>query len=218
MHLNKSLILLAIASLSLSGCIVSKKKYLEMESLKLRAEKQVRQLTQENAAMQKRVQTMIADYETIKSDMLATNAHKDQLIANLHKQMNTISSSAAEKNSNMEDKVYAYEYEKRQLQSKIEGYQKNIQALTAKNETTAQQLSQAQSSLANVQFSADKKGAEIERLNQQIKANGNTASKYQAQLDGLNTEIDALKKVSAEKDQTIKRLQNNVDLLKKELQ
>lgn len=188
-----------------------------MESLKLNAEKQVRQLTKENADMQKRVKTMIADYEEIKADMLATNAHKDQLISNLHKEMATVSNSAAEKNSDMEDKLYAYEYEKRQLQAKIDSYENNVKTLTERNSSLARQLGDTQSSLSARQFDVSQKDNEIARLNQQIQNNGNTVSKYQSQIDGLNTEIAKLKKESAEKDQTIKRLQNNVDLLKKEL-
>lgn len=217
MQPNKIVLLPAVALIVLSGC-VSKKKYLEMESLKLNAEKQVSQLTRQNDDMQKRIKTMIADYESIKADMLATNAHKDQLISNLHQEMSTISNSAAEKNSNMEDKLYAYEYEKRQLQSKIDGFETNVKSLTEKNQTLVTQLNSTQSNLSTLKFDSNQKDSEITKLNQQLKSNGSAVSKYQTQINNLNTDIAALKKASAEKDQTIKRLQNNVDLLKKELQ
>ncbi|MFV0521595.1 MAG: hypothetical protein ACK5MI_04060 [Mangrovibacterium sp.] len=217
MQPNKIVLLPAVALIVLSGC-VSKKKYLEMESLKLNAEKQVSQLTRQNDDMQKRIKTMIADYESIKADMLATNAHKDQLISNLHQEMSAISNSAAEKNSNMEDKLYAYEYEKRQLQSKIDGFETNVKSLTEKNQTLVTQLNSTQSNLSTLKFDSNQKDSEITKLNQQLKSNGSAVSKYQIQINNLNTDIAALKKASAEKDQTIKRLQNNVDLLKKELQ
>lgn len=217
MQPNKIVLLPAVALIVLSGC-VSKKKYLEMESLKLNAEKQVSQLTRQNDDMQKRIKTMIADYESIKADMLATNAHKDQLILNLHQEMSAISNSAAEKNSNMEDKLYAYEYEKRQLQSKIDGFETNVKSLTEKNQTLVTQLNSTQSNLSTLKFDSNQKDSEITKLNQQLKSNGSAVSKYQIQINNLNTDIAALKKASAEKDQTIKRLQNNVDLLKKELQ
>ncbi|MFV0289381.1 MAG: hypothetical protein ACK5IJ_00565 [Mangrovibacterium sp.] len=216
MRFNKIIALCALCAIAFSAC-VSKKKYLEMESLKLNAEKQVRQLTKENGDMQKRVSTMIADYETIKAEMLATNAHKDQLISNLHKEMAVVSSSAASKNSDMEDQLYAYQYEKRQLQTKIDNSEKNVQELTARTNDLAAQLGNLQSGLSNMQFESGKKDSEITRLNQQIQSNGNVASKYQSQVAELNTQIEKLKKASAEKDQTITRLQNNVDLLKKEL-
>lgn len=217
MQMKRILILIAIAAVGLSGC-VSKKKYLEMEGWKLDAEKQVRQLTKEKTDLEKRVATMIADYESIKADMLATNAHKDQLIANLHKEMATVSNSAAAKNSDMEDKLYAYEYEKRQLQAKIDGYEKNVAALTERTASLTSQLGNSQEAMSNMKFEASKRDSEISRLNEQLKSNSNVTSKYQAQIDGLNKDIASLKAASAEKDQTIKRLQNNVDLLKKELQ
>ena len=65
MKTNKILIASILLAVGLSAC-VSKKKYLDMESSRMRAEQRVRELTDENEAKAGRIAKMIADYETMK--------------------------------------------------------------------------------------------------------------------------------------------------------
>ena len=55
-----------------SSC-VSKKKYLEMETGRLKAEDLSRQLTTENNAKATRIEALIADFERKKNELLERN-------------------------------------------------------------------------------------------------------------------------------------------------
>ena len=59
MKTNRILLLVTLLAVVSAGC-VSKKKYLDMESSKLRAEKRVRELTGENEDKDQRIAKMIA--------------------------------------------------------------------------------------------------------------------------------------------------------------
>ncbi len=212
MNIHKiTLILLCLAFIT--GC-VSKKKYLELEQS---SNNKIAQLNKEKASLETRIKTMIADYEQMKSDLLATNANKDQMITNLHSEVNSVSKNAASSKSDMEDKIYAYEYEKRQLQSKIDKYESSIENLTSKNNELALQISTATTKTNSAIYDLERKDSEIDKLNKKISNNNETVEKYKSQIDKLNSEITTLKKQSAEKNQTIERLENNVKLLKGQL-
>ncbi len=213
---KKYILVLMMLIVSLSSC-VSKKKYLEMESKKLSAEGQVRQLKKENADMQTRIKTMIADYEQIRAELLANNAQKDQLIVNLQGQINQVKNSAAEKNSNMEDKLYAFQYEKRQLQNQIDAKDEEIKAMNARARELATQLGNSQNELNNIKFNYNNTNKELERLQGKLSGADEISSEQQAKINKLNEQISSLKKQSATKDKTIEKLENNVKLLKDQL-
>ena len=75
-------ILALIVTVATTSC-VSKKKYLEMESFKQRAENRVRELTDENTAKDKRIETMIADFELMKGELMESNVIKKTSLSTL---------------------------------------------------------------------------------------------------------------------------------------
>ena len=68
---NKHFVLLLTAITIIFSSCVSKKKFLEMQSGRQRAEEKVRQLTSENNAKAARIEAMIADFETMKNELVA---------------------------------------------------------------------------------------------------------------------------------------------------
>ena len=96
MKTSRLVILIACVAVLFSSC-VSKKKYLDMESSKLRAEQRVRDLTDETNAKSDRIEQLIADYEKTKTELMGSNAEKDQLISELNGQINDLSTNVQEK-------------------------------------------------------------------------------------------------------------------------
>ena len=75
MYRKYFVIVISIVLVSLSSC-VSKKKYLEMEAGRLKAEELSRKLDGENKAKAERIRTLIADYESMKNELMESNAMK----------------------------------------------------------------------------------------------------------------------------------------------
>ncbi|MCW0484408.1 hypothetical protein [Gaoshiqia sediminis] len=214
---TKTLLLwMTIGSMGMTAC-VSKKKFVEMESSKLRAEQRVRELTGENEAKATRIGQMIADFEKMKQELLESNAQKDQLITNLNGQINALNSNVKEKDATIEEKLYAFEYEKRRLEEELATGKSAQVALRAENESLSGELNQTKNQLSDLQFDLKRKKDEAERLEQQRLLKDKEYEAQEVQLSRLKAEIQQLKNQLQEKDETIERLNNNVNLLKREL-
>jgi chromosome segregation ATPase len=208
--------MIIVYALSLSSC-VSKKKFVEMESFKLRAENRVRELTNENEAQSNRIEAMITEFEKMKQELLSSNAQKDEMIGQLSGQINMLNSNVKEKDATIEEKLYAFEYEKRRMAEELQ-LSKNAQtSLQDKNAGLAQELSTAKSELADLRFNLSRQDDDSKRLNEQLKLKDQKFEEQSAVLLRLQNETDKLKTQIKEKDQIIERLTNNVNLLKKEL-
>ncbi|WP_423130028.1 hypothetical protein [Gaoshiqia sp. Z1-71] len=216
MKTNRLLLLVIILAISLTSC-VSKKKYLDMESSKLRAEQRVRELTDENEAKAGRIEQMIADFEQMKLGLMENNAQKDQLIANLTGQINTLNSNVKEKDAGLAEKLYAFEFEKRRLEEELKNT-KNTQArLREQNESLSEELGSTKNKLADLQFDYTRQKGDVDRINAQVASADKKFEEQASQVAALKTEIQKLKSEGQEKDETIERLKNNVTLLKNEL-
>ena len=216
MKTTRLILLITICALSLSSC-VSKKKFVEMESSKLRAEYRVRELTGENEAQSNRIEEMISDFEKMKQELLTSNAQKDQMIGNLNGQINMLNSNVKEKDATIEEKLYAFEYEKRRIDEELQKSRDAQTALQNKNASLAQELSSARNELADLRFNLTRQDDDTKRLNDQLKLKDQKFEEQGSLLLRLQAEVDKLKAQAQEKDQTIERLTNNVSLLKKEL-
>ncbi len=216
MKTNKSLFLITILAVSLSAC-VSKKKYLDMESSKLRAEQRVRELTDENEAKDSRIAQMISDFEAMKTDLMASNAKKDQSIMDLNGQINALKSNVQEKDASIEEKLYAFEYEKRRLDEAVKSSQASATGLRAENQNLSAELSQTKNELADLQFNYNRQKDAAESLTNQLTQKDQQYESQSQQLASLRAEVQKLKNDGKAKDEEIERLKNNVNLLKSQL-
>ncbi len=216
MQTSRLIIMTIIGALSFSSCVL-KKKFVEMESSKLRAEERVRELTSENEAQANRIEEMIAEFEKMKQELLGSNAQKDEMIGKLNGQINLLNSNVKEKDATIEEKLYAFEYEKRRTAEELE-ISKNAQtSLQNKNTSLAQELSATKNELAELRFNQQRQNDDAKRVNEQIRLKDQKFDEQGAVLIKLQEETDKLKAQIKEKDQIIERLTNNVNLLKKEL-
>ncbi|RKD92470.1 hypothetical protein [Mangrovibacterium diazotrophicum] len=216
MRTNRILVVSTILAVSLSAC-VSKKKYVEMESSKMRAEQRVRELTDENEAKDSRIAKMIADYESMKKDLMTSNAEKDQQIGDLQGQINSLKSNVQEKDATIEEKLYAFEFEKRQMKEALDKSQGASTDLQTRNTNLSNELTSTKNELSDLKFSYEKEQANAESLNRQLEQKSGLYEAQMQQIASLKADIQKLKVEGQEKDETIERLKNNVTLLKNEI-
>lgn len=216
MKTKRILITTLIVTIGLSSC-VSKKKYLDMESSKMRAEQRVRELTDENEMQATRIAKMIAEYEAMKQDLLVSNAQKDEMISNLNSEINGLKSNVQEKDETIEEKLYAFAYEKRQLNESLEKDKSMIEELKQENKALSGELSQTKETLADTKFSLSREKSNVEKLNGELQKKDGLYEAQMQQIASLKADIQKLKVEAQEKDETIERLNNNVSLLKSKL-
>ncbi len=210
------IILFSIVLVSLSSC-VSKKKYLEMEAGRLKAEELSRKLDAENNAKAERIKALIADYEEMKNELMESNAIKDQYISELKQEMHTLSQNLNKKTESLQETSFNLDFEKQRLSNALNSKDQNIKSLQA-------ELSKLENEVSEKSSVIDQKNYDIRQLNEQakvfegkIKSGETKLLDLQKQLDKSKAGAKSLQKEMDEKDASIQKLQNQVNLLKKEI-
>jgi len=189
---------------------VSKKKFVSMENLKLSADENIRQLTDENKAKDSRIKVMISDFERMKNELMESNAKKDQMLGDYSGKVNSLKSNVKSTSETMDEKIYAFKFEKRRLNEELNNSRDSVSLLKIQIQSLSTSLSTAKSDLSNIQFDLEREKNKSSRLEGQ---NSSDNKKYQEQLKTINS----LKAEIKNKNEKIEQLQNNVNLLKKSL-
>ncbi len=215
--INKlSVIFITVFALLFTSC-VSKKKFVEMQNGRLRAEQQVRELTQENNARAKRINAMIADFEAMKNELLGSNAEKDEYIDNLNKKIAELNEQMNKQKESLQANTFTYGFEKERLSETLQSRDNTIRNLESKVKELEKEISQQSSAVSERNVRISGLNDRIEALEAEIARGEKQRAELQQQILKLKQEIDALNEQIKTKDETITRLQNNVNLLKKEL-
>jgi len=192
-----------------------------MQTGRLNAEKNVRQLTEENEKKATRIKTMIADFEAMKNELLENNAIKDNYIDSLNNVLYGLNQQLVSKQESLQETSFTHDFEKQRLTKTLEDRDVTIERLKTKVEILENDITDNSSLI-------DQKNYDIKLLQDKLSA---LESEYKSEQDRLNGEISSilkdLRKKEAqikesvvklkEKDETITRLENNVKLLKKEI-
>ena len=203
---NRFILLLIIFSALLSSC-VTKKKYLEMEAYKNRAEERILVLT-------KNVADLKEEFDAYSYKFQYNNSEKDLLIDSLSGVIVDLNSDLSSKAENIEDQIFSFQVEKRRLNQLLAEKDREIRQLQRSSETMKISfddlqneiadlkidIRNAESSSASVQRQVDQKQRDIDRLNGQLE-------KQTAQMADLRKQISA-------KEDEIKVLQNQVKVYK----
>lgn len=214
---NKQIILfISVFALFFTSC-VSKKKFLEMQNGRLQAEEQVRQLTAENNARAERIKAMISDFETMKNELMESNAEKDQYIDNLNKEIAGLNNKMNEQMASLKEKSFAFGFEQDRLSETLQEREKTIRELEAQVKEMENELSGQSSTLSERNIRIDVLNDQISTLEAEKIRGGKEQEKLNQQVQKLKEETEALKGQLKAKDESITRLQNNVNLLKREL-
>ncbi len=212
----KGFVILAFAFLFIVSC-VSKKKFLDMQGMKTRAEARVAKLTGENNDKEALIESLYGQFNQMKNELLESNAQKDTHIDSLSKSIVGLHSSASEKDATLEEKLFAFKYEKRQYNETIRSLEQKNSGLNKQLEVLGKQVKQLNEQLTAKNFELNKHSDEKIRLDNQLEVKKNEMVQLEKNITACKNEITSLKKTMAQKEQEIKRLNNNVKLLKSQL-
>ena len=214
---QKYLILLFSAMLVVFTSCVSKKKYLEMETGRLNAEELSRKLDGENSAKAARIEALIADYESMKNELLENNAIKDNYIDSLNSEIFILAENLNKQEESLQETSFNLDFEKQRLTNALNTKDKSIKLLQAKVENL-------ETEVLNVNTVVDQKNFEIGKLEDKakvlegkIQTADNKLTVLQKELDKVIAETGKLQAEIKMKAAAITKLENNVKLLKKEI-
>ena len=211
-----SLLIFSALLLIFTSC-VTKKKYLEMESGRLKAEELSRQLSDENSAKAARIEALIVDFESMKNELLESNAVKDNYIDSLNNEIFVLGESLNKNEESLQETSFNLDFEKQRLTDALSTKDKTIKLLQVK-------VDGLETEVSNVNTVVNQKDFEIGKLKDQatvmegkIKTGDNKLVELQSELDKVKTETNKLQSDIKTKDAAISKLENNVKLLKSQI-
>ena len=211
-----SFLIISVLLLLISSC-VSKKKYLEMESGRLKAEELSRRLGEENITKDERIRKMIADFESMKNELLENNAIKDNHIDSLRGEIFSLIEDLNKQKESLQETSFNLDFEKQRLSNAIQTKDRTITGLESKIEQLEEEITVKNSAIDKKNFDISRLMDEAKLMNGKITAADKRANELSAEMEEVRKELVKLQSLIKEKDATITRLQNNVKLLKEEL-
>ena len=214
--MNKKLLILSIVPLVLVSCVVSKRKYEELDYAKRKSDAQVRKLGNDNKTLDSKLNITLAEYNEMKNSMAESNAKKNVEIDELSSELFSMASDT----TSLKDKLH-----------EILGNYKFAQDLNAENEATITKLNDQVKSLKAVssrltnnlntslkdkEWETTKVAGEKLKLEEKIAQRDNQLTKVKKEMDIINGKILWLRKVKKKNDAEIERITNQMNLYKKE--
>lgn len=215
--LQKISVLFILAGLLAFPSCVSKKKYLEMEAGRLRAEALSRQLDEENNQKAARIEALIADFESMKNELLENNAIKDHYIDSLNGEIFALTENLKVQKESLKETSYTLGFEQQRLADAIAEKERNIAALRREVEQKDNEIAARNSEIDQRNFDLGRVKEEAVLMQGKLKSGDQKVIELQAELQQVKNETGKLRADLKEKDAVILRLENNVKLLKKEL-
>lgn len=214
---RKYLILIFSAMLLVFTSCVSKKKYLEMETGRLKAEELSRQLNKENSDKAVRIEALIADFESMKNELLQSNAIKDQYIDSLNGEIFIFSEKLNKEKKSLQATNFNLDFEQERLNNALNSKDRTILSLQKKIELLDEEVSNKNSVIDQKNFDLGRMEDQANILESKIKTSENNLIKLQAELEKVKVETGKLQVQIKDKDATILKLENNVKLLKSQI-
>ncbi len=214
---NKFFILFFILSGLVFQSCVSKKKFLEMQDGRLRAEEQVRRLTEENKAQATRIEALISDFGVMKNELMESNAIKDQYIDSLNSEIFRLNNLLEEQQESLQETSFTFGFEQQRLKEAVESKDKTIRSLEARLQSLENEITEQGSVIDDKNFQIGLLEDQIEELEKEKERSERQRGVLEQELEDVKARVEELKAEMKEKDAVITRLQNNVKLLKEEL-
>lgn len=219
---NKLLILLSV-SVMMSSCVVSKKKYEELEYAKRRSDAKVAALDSENSKKKKQIDQLnnkldetLAEFNEMKNSMAESNAKKNTEIDELSTELMGLSSDTTALKSRLDETIIKYNRlidQNAANESLIDDLKNQIEDLKLNSATLTQNLKQA-----GVESDWDKKKLETEKQKAKvaIEKKEKEIADLMEQIKEKDGKLNWLRKVKEQNDEEIERLTNQRDLYKKQ--
>ena len=211
-----SLLIFSALLIVFSSC-VTKKKYLEMESGRLKAEELSRQLSDENNAKAVRIEALIADFESMKNELLESNAIKDNYIDSLNNEIFILGENLNENQESLQKTSFNLDFEKQRLTDALNTKDKTIKSLQSKVEGLETEVSNINTVVNQKDFEIGKMNDQVKVLEEKIQTGDKKLAELQSELDKVKAETNKLQSDIKTKDATISKLENNVKLLKSQI-
>jgi len=211
-----SILFVGAILITFSSC-VSKKKYIEMETGRLKAEELSRKLDEESNAKSLRIEGLIADFESMKNELMENNAIKDHYIDSLNGEIFTLAENVEKQMESLKKSSFTLDFEQQRLTNALKEKDKSIAVLNSQTERLEAEISTKNSAIDQRNFELRQMRDEAEVLQGKIKTGDSKLIELQSQLNQVKSETIKLQEQIKEKDANITRLENIVKLLKKEL-
>ena len=207
---------IVLVALMDSSC-VSKKKFIEMQDGRRRAEAEVNTLTETTRWLSSRIKTMISDFEAMKTELMESNAIKDQYIDSLNGQISRLTGNLAKLDASHAEKEFTLDFDKQRLSNALADRDKQVKQLELKIENIQNDLKSKTAQLEEMNFSNKVTLDKIAFLELDKKNADQTLTDLRGKLEKMNAESEKLKSEIRKRDENIVKLENNVKLLKQEL-
>ncbi len=210
------LLIVSLFFLVFSSC-VSKKKFLEMQDGRLKAEELSRKLGDENSAKAKRIEALIADFESMKNELLESNAMKDNYIDTLNRKIFVLNEELNSREESLQETNFNLDFEKQRLTNALNSKDKSIKLLQAEVEKLKTEVYNVGTVVNQKDFEIGKMNDQQKMLEGKVKAGESEIAVLESKLTKVQAETEKLQAELKKKDTTILKLENNVKLLKKEM-
>ena len=198
--------LVLLTSFVLPSC-VAKKKFIEMETSRNRADRRVRELTAD-------VKQLEADFNRYKNEFHFNNSIKDNKIDSLRKEITNLNLDLNSKSDNIEGQIFSFQVEKRRLNQMLADKDREIREM--KNTISA--LNIEISDLKNLEQELNIKVQNLETKSRSqvadLELKESDTEKLRKEIELKKSELNKLKSTLAEKDEQLEILRNQVKLLK----
>jgi len=211
------LLILIVFIIFLNPSCVSKKKYLEMQSFRQKADAKVQELNGVVADKNQRIEKMKADFEQMKNELMESNAIKNQYIDSLSGAVNKLAHTVNAKESVIGEKETSFGFEKQRLTEELAEQKKLVAGKQAELDQLSDELNKLKDQFSQQTFDLNRSRDEKTVLQGNLNSRDAQITEINTSVDKLKSEIQGLKKQLSDKSETITRLENNVKLLKQQL-
>ncbi|RXQ94401.1 hypothetical protein EO244_08955 [Ancylomarina salipaludis] len=214
--MNKKILILSIIPLALASCVVSKRKYEELDYAKRKSDAQVRKLDKDNSDLNSKLEQTLAEYNEMKNSMAESNAQKNVEIDQLSSELFSMASDTTSLKEKLHETLGNYKFaQERNAENEaiISKLNEQIKSLKAESYRLTKELDV---SLKDKEWESRKVAAEKLKLEEKLAQKDNQIAKVKMEMEVVNGKIDWLRKVKKQNDAEIERLTNQMNLYKKE--
>ncbi|PXY01012.1 hypothetical protein DF185_10170 [Marinifilum breve] len=221
--MRSKLLVLSLASLMLTSCVVSKKKYEELEYAKRRSDAKVSALDKENSKKKKQITQLnskldktLAEYNEMKNSMAESNAKKNTEIDELSTELMGLASDTTALKSRLQETLSKYNdliNQNSNNEGAITDLKKQIQSLKSDSTKLAQDLK-----AAGVEAEWDKKKLETEKKKstEAVARKENEISALMKQIKEKDGKLGWLRKEKKRLEEELEFMTNQRNLFKKQ--
>ena len=221
--MKKQIFVLSLLPLFLFSCVVSKKKYEELEYAKRRSDAKVVALDKENSKKGKQLNKLnskldqtLSEYNEMKNSMSESNAMKNTEIDGLSTELMGLASDTTELKVRLMETLDKYNSalnrnEKNDV--KISGLLKQIDVLKLESSKLSQDL---KTTAADADWEKKKVATEASKTGDALKQKDNEIESLKSKIVEKDGKLSWLRKVKGQNEAEIEKLTNQVNLYKKE--